>query len=165
MRIFFLTLLLAAFWKPILAQPRPRAVPHSADAADVRRADQRIVDALEEDAFESPSKVVVVYFTPKDRMPAAGHTERIRRIVQATATFYEDELARHGFSGRTLNLHRGADQTIAIMDIVGQDIDENYGKSSGRRVRNEATGVLRAAEIDPDESVLLIFCNMMDYDA
>ena len=134
---------------------------HSISAADIKLVDQRITDGRQ-NAIDSPAKVVVVYFTPKDLPPAKNHTARIRRIVQTTAEFYESELARHGFANRKMNLHRDADNKIAIIDIVGKE--HNYDKPDGRKIRDEIIPVLRRSKIDSRKSVLLMFCNLMDYD-
>ncbi|WP_404307024.1 NPCBM/NEW2 domain-containing protein [Neorhodopirellula lusitana] len=136
---------------------------HSIDAAGIKLAEQRIAGGLRSGSMDSPGGIVVVYFTPKDRPPAKDHVERIRRIVQTTASFYEDELARHGFANRKINLRRDSDGKISIIDVEGKGKD--YGKPDGQKIRDEIVPVLRKENIDPRQSVLLMFCNLMGYDA
>ncbi|TWU59992.1 NPCBM/NEW2 domain protein [Rubripirellula tenax] len=139
---------------------RPRA-----DATEIATADRRIRTSANADGVASPGQVVVVYFTPKDRTPAADHVARMRRIVNETAGFYSSELERHGFPDRTMNVLRNADGEVDVIDVVGDDADESYGKPDGGRIRDEVIPILRQRQIDPDRSVLLLFCNLMDYDA
>lgn len=170
MRRLVVLVLIACFATTLLAQgPKldsDRLVtPHGADAGQIAVARQRIADSLRQNATDSPAQVVVVYFTPKDRDPAANHTARVRRIVEEVSKFYREELTRHGFTGRNLNVLLDADGQILVTDVIGESTDENYGKSDGGRIRGEIVSVLRANDIDPDSSVLLMFCNLMDYDA
>ncbi|MDG2222817.1 MAG: NPCBM/NEW2 domain-containing protein, partial [Rubripirellula sp.] len=51
---------------------------------------------------------------------------------------------------------------VDVIDVVGQDKD--YDKPDGRRIRDEIVPVLRKRKINPERSVLLLFCNLMDYD-
>ncbi|HBJ36685.1 MAG TPA: glycosyl hydrolase [Planctomycetaceae bacterium] len=137
---------------------------HAATPLEVGISQARIEASLETDAFASPGQIVVVYFTPNDRPPAKDHTARIRRIVEAAAKFYQDELKRHGFDGRTMKVLRNPKGEVQVMDVVGQFPDRQYGKPDGPKIRDEIIPVLRQAEIDPQKSVLLMFCNLMDYD-
>ncbi|NNE00214.1 MAG: glycosyl hydrolase, partial [Pirellulaceae bacterium] len=136
----------------------------AANTAELLVARQRIADALAKDSIVSPSRVVVVYFTPRDRQPAANHTARIRRIVSETSGFYESELQRHGFDGRRMNVLRNDADQVEIITVVGRDEDKDYDKPDGQRIRQEVVAVLRQRNIDPERSVLLLFCNLMDYD-
>jgi hypothetical protein len=135
-----------------------------ADAAAIAVSEQRIARAIEQHGIPSPGQLVVVYFTANDRPPAADYVARIRRIITETAGFYESELARHGFPNRTLNVRRDDDGKVSITTVTGQREDKDYGKSSGQAVRREVVEVLRKQGVDADRSVLLMFCNMMDYD-
>lgn len=132
-----------------------------ADRDQIAAAEQRI-ESSRTNAIESPGQVVTVYFTPKGLPPAANHTARIRRIVQEAADFYGAELTRHGFADRAMSVLRDADNQIRVIDVTGRDA--NYGKPDGRKIRDEIVPVLRAAGVDPNKSVLLMFCNLMDYD-
>ncbi|EMI28571.1 Glycosyl hydrolase family 98 putative carbohydrate binding module [Rhodopirellula europaea SH398] len=140
----------------------PPAVRMQASASSVAVARKRIAQAIKTDPIESPGRVVVVYFTPRDRQPAANHTARIRRIVEETAKFYESELKRHGFPNRSMHTLRNERGQIDIIDVVGEQTD--YDKPDGQKIRDEVIPVLRQRGIDADASVLLLFCNLMDYD-
>ncbi|MGI9473533.1 MAG: NPCBM/NEW2 domain-containing protein [Rubripirellula sp.] len=139
-------------------------IAHQADADAVDLSERRIENSLKSGATDSPGRVVVAYFTPRDRAPANNHTERIRRIVEEAATFYGRELNRHGFSDRQMSVLRDDDGEVEVIDVVGKDDDKDYGKPDGRRIREETVAVLRARKIDPQKIVLLLFCNLMDYD-
>ena len=131
----------------------------SATTDDIAVARQRISSGIADGAIASPGKVIVVYFTPKGRPPAANHIERTRRIVNETASFYEDELARHGFPNRSMNVHRDADGKVAVIDVIGKETD--YDKPDGDKVREEIIPELRKRKLAPNKSVLLIICNLM----
>jgi hypothetical protein len=135
-----------------------------ATESELRLASQRIATAVEADPIASPGQVVVVYFTPVDIKPAVNHTERIRLIVAETAGFYERELTRHGFADRTMKVVRNGDGEVDVIDVVGAGQGGNYGKPDGQKIRDEVLPVLRAKGIDPGASVILLFCNLMDYD-
>ncbi len=135
-----------------------------ADSAGISMSRQRIAQAIEQHGMPSAGQLVVVYFTAKDRQPAADYVGRIRRIVNETAGFYESELARHGFPDRQLNVRRDQDGEVSIITVTGQRDDKDYGKSAGQAVRGEVVKVLRQQGVNADTSVLLMFCNMMDYD-
>lgn len=159
---FFLTGILFAI---ILAGLRVTgAAEMAADRQAIVMASERFDGAVAENAIDSPGEVVVVYFTPKDRQPAADHVARIRRIVEETASFYERELGRHGFKDRKMNVRRDAEGQVMVFDVVGANNDRDYGKPDGSKIRDEVVPVLRAKRIDADASVILLFCNLMDYD-
>ncbi|KLU07454.1 putative transmembrane protein [Rhodopirellula islandica] len=140
----------------------PAIVRMQASAPSITMARKRIGQAVKADPIDSPGRVVVVYFTPRDRPPAANHSSRIRRIVEETAGFYERELKRHGFANRSMHVLRNQRGQVDIIDVVGEETD--YDKPDGRRIREEVIPVLRQRGIDADASVLLLFCNLMDYD-
>ncbi|MCM2371210.1 NPCBM/NEW2 domain-containing protein [Aporhodopirellula aestuarii] len=136
-----------------------------ADVDELTVAAERIAESIAEGAVASTGRVTVVYFTPSDRDPALRHVERIRRIVSEAAGFYERELRRHGFDGRRMNVLRNDRGEIDIIDVVGAGQGGDYGKPDGDKIRNEIVPVLETRGIDPARSVILLFCNLMDYDA
>lgn len=155
---------LAIIGPSMLAADESGASRRSATAAQMAAAAARIDQAIRREPVDSPGQVVVVYFTPRDRPPAADHVARLGRIVDETARFYESELTRHGFAGRRLNVARDADGKVRVLDVVGEDLDQNYNGPDGQRIRQETFPALRQNGIDPDRSVLLLFCNLVDYD-
>jgi len=148
-----------AFCQPII-----HAAETAADLIAITMADERIATAVNANAIDSPGQVVVVYFTPKDRQPAAQHVSRIGRIVEASTGFYERELQRHGFKQRRMNVMRDEQGDPILVDVVGANNDKDYDKPDGRKIRDEVIPVLRSRGINPDSSVILLFCNLMDYD-
>lgn len=143
-------------------QANSGTVAVSADAESIAIARERIEEAVAVDSVPSPVQVVVVYFTPRERSPAANHTARVRRIVEEAANFYEREIERHGLGNHKMRVLRNEEGEVDIIDVVGQDKD--YDKPDGRRIRDEIVPVLRKRKINPERSVLLLFCNLMDYD-
>jgi len=141
-----------------------RQVQSQANQQEIAIANERIATAVDASSIESPGRVVVVYFTPSDRKPAADHVERIRRISEETAGFYERELQRHGFANRSMNVLRDEQGRVDLIDVVGAEKDKDYGKPDGSKIRDEVVPVLKKRGIDPEASVILLFCNLMDYD-
>ena len=138
--------------------------PAKADRESIVIAESRIRDRGDSDGIESPGQIVVAYFTPRDRKPASQHTQRIRRIVEEAGTFYRQELQRHGFPDRQMSVLRNEKGAVDIINVVGRDRDSDYDKPDGQKIRNETVAVLRQRGIDPNRIVLLLFCNLMDYD-
>ncbi len=136
----------------------------SATKNQIAEAENRIRSAVKSDSIESPARLVVVYFTPADREPAAKHVERIRLITEEAGTFYQKELIRHGFPDRKLRVLRNQAGAVDVIDVVGVDKAKDYGKPDGARIRNEVIPVLRQRDIQPDQVTILLFCNLMDYD-
>ncbi len=165
MRRILFFILLNSLVAASAAQDRAGTDRAFAAPADIQLANQKIASAIGSGSMDSPGRVVVVYFTPNDRPPAKDHVERIRRIVEETAGFYDRELARHGFADRHLRVYRNAQKQVEVIDVVGAGPDADYGKPDGNKIRQEAVAVLRTKQIDPEAAVLLIFCNLMDYNA
>lgn len=138
--------------------------PANADGDSIAIAESRICDRGDSDGIESPGQIVVAYFTPRDRKPASEHTQRISRIVEEAGSFYCRELQRHGFPNREMSVLRNENGTVDIIDVVGRGRDRDYDKPDGQKIRNETVAVLRQRGIDPSRIVLLLFCNLMDYD-
>lgn len=166
MRLFQIGFLVASCFVTscFLGLPVTGAAEMAADRQAIAMASERIAAAVAEHAIDSPGEVVVVYFTPRDRQPAEDHVARLRRIVDETTGFYERELDRHGFKDRFLNVRRDDQGQVMVLDVVGANNDRDYGKPDGRKIRDEVVPVLRARKINPDAAVILLFCNLMDYD-
>lgn len=145
-----------------MAQSKSPQASIEASDEEIGRANERIAAEVAEASIDSPGQVVVVYFTPRDRAPAANHTERIRRIVAETKGFYDQELERHGFDNRSMQVLRNDAGDVDVIDVIG--VDANYDKPDGGRIRKEVVPVLRDLGINAETSVLLIFCNLMEYD-
>ena len=139
-------------------------VPSSVDLESIERVEESIQSSLKLDSIESPAQIVVVYFTPSDRKPAKDYRARLRRIVEEGARFYETELKRHGFADRKMRFLRNDQDQVRIVNVVGEDVEKNYNKADGGRIRKEIIPALRQEGIRPNQSVLLIVCNLMNYD-
>ncbi|MCC9642869.1 NPCBM/NEW2 domain-containing protein [Rhodopirellula sp. JC740] len=162
-RLVLIFAALAAFCgTPRLVAQATADVRTQASSSAVTAARKLISQSIQTDRIDSPGRVVVVYFTPQGRLPAAKHVGRIRRIVEETAKFYESELKRHGFPNRSMHVLRDARGQVEVIDVVGHESD--YHSPDGQRIRDEVIPVLRQRGIDADASVLLLFCNLMDYD-
>lgn len=138
--------------------------PTNADGDSIAIAESRIRDRGDSDGIESPGQIVVAYFTPRDRKPASKHTQRISRIVEEAGSFFCRELQRHGFPNREMSVLRNENGTVDIINVVGRGRDRDYDKPDGQKIRNETVAVLRQCGINPSRIVLLLFCNLMDYD-
>lgn len=141
-----------------------RITPSSIDLENIEQVEATIQLSLEVDSLESPAQIVVVYFTPSDRKPAKDYLARLRRIVEEGARFYETELKRHGFADRKMRFLNNDQDQVRIIDVVGEDVAKNYQKSDGGRIREEIVPALQQEGIRPNQSVLLIVCNLMNYD-
>lgn len=115
--IRFLALItFASFCTLSLAQQTPPLTSPQAADTEVQLAAQRIASAVNAEPIDSPGQVVVVYFTPRDRNPAANHVQRIQRITEETAAFYQRELLRHGFKHRVMNVRRNDQGQVDVID-------------------------------------------------
>lgn len=135
---YFITL--AAFFLFLstdMQQVAAQSLSPQADADAIAMAAQRIQSNSDRTGIDSPGQIVVAYFTPRDRKPAANHTERIRRIVEEAANFYHRELNRHGFQERQMEVLRNSDGKVDVIDVIGMDKDEDYDKPDGQKIRNE----------------------------
>lgn len=157
-----------AIWVTIAARsetPAAKSIPTmSASKAEVAAAENRIRQAVASQAIDSPTRLVVVYFTPADRSPAKNHVERIRLITEEACRFYQNELTRHGFANRKLRVLRNESQQVDVIDVVGGGQDRDYGKPDGDRIRREVIPVLRERGIQAEQVTILLFCNLMNYD-
>jgi len=63
-----------------------------------------------------------------------------------------------------MHVYRNKDNEVEVIDVVGGAPDREYGKPDGAKIRGEVMPALRDRQLDPEKSVLLLFCNLMDYD-
>ncbi|OYP31156.1 glycosyl hydrolase [Rhodopirellula sp. MGV] len=162
MKMFFRLALCCVALSSVLCQSKLSAASPETAPSDVTIAERRIRQTVDKAAIDSAGQIVVVYFTPKGTEPAKDYVQRLRRIVDETSTFYETELEHHGFANRKMRVLRDSEGLVRIIDVVG--VNEFYDKPDGTKIRNEIVPVLREQGINPDQSVLLMFCNLMDYD-
>ncbi len=79
--------------------------------------------------------------------------------------FYADEMERHGFGRRTIRLPYDPDGNLIVHEVTGEGRHADYGKEDGQRIRKECLPVLRAAGIDADRETILIFTNLVEWNA
>jgi hypothetical protein len=106
----------------------------------------------------------LVCWRPQDRNFAAGHRDRLDRIMTDIQAFYAREMQRHGLGTRSIRLDRNAEGRLVIHEVVGHGRFADYGKSDGQRIRAECLPVLRDAGIDADRETVMIFTNLADWD-
>lgn len=135
-----------------------------ATAADAGQA-RRILDAWHAaDPEPGDRRLRVICWRTKDRDFAAGHRERLDRILTHIQAFYRSEMERHGFGPRTIRLDRDADGRLVIHEVVGEAGFADYDGDDGRRIRDECRPVLRAQGIDVDRETIMIFTNLAEWD-
>ena len=116
---------------------------------------------------EAPTKVLhVCYFTPADMEPAAGHEERIERVMRDIQTFYRKEMERHGFGPATFRLDEKPDGHLRLHLVKGAKPAAGYGyeNRSGYEIRGECAAALAKQGIAADDQTVVLFCNLSAYD-
>lgn len=79
-----------------------------------------IVEAWQKDhPHRATRQVRVLYWTPADREPYAGHRERLTRLMECTRDFYANQMESWGLGRRTVNLERDADGLVKIHLVKG----------------------------------------------
>lgn len=106
----------------------------------------------------------IVCWRPSDRDFAAGHRERLDRMLTDIQGFYAREMQRHGLGSRSIRLARDAAGGLVIHEVTGQGKFADYAKADGQRIRGECLPVLRDAGIDADRETVMIFTNLSDWD-
>ncbi|TLD72309.1 glycosyl hydrolase [Phragmitibacter flavus] len=113
-------------------------------------------------------KLHIIYWTPSDREPQPQWRERLSRVLETTADFYDKELRRQGFPVRRLPLDHQPDGLLSIHLVKGTHPYAHYSGESGNEIRKECLPVLRQAGIikslDGRDETLVIFCNMSVWD-
>ncbi len=109
-------------------------------------------------------KVHLVLWTPRDREPAPRHRVRLSTIFRDIQQFYAREMERIGFGLRTIGLDEAADGLLRVHLVRGQHDYTNYAVGSGGAIRKECLPALEAAGLNPSEELIVIFCNMSNWD-
>lgn len=140
------------------------ATPQEMITAQVPAA-RKILDSWQaENPEREERKLQIVLWTPADREPAPRHRERLSAILDDIRDFYAEEMERLGFGPRTFPLEREPDGLVKIHFVKGKGDYAKYDGDSGGEIRNECLGTLRAAGIDPEDTTVVIFCNMSVWD-
>lgn len=135
----------------------------SSPEAEAARA---ILDAWHADQPEPGERSLhIVAWRSRDRGFAPEHRARLQRIMEDIRDFYADEMERHGFGRRTIRLPEDPDGKLIVHEVTGEGSHADYGKEDGQRIRKECLPVLRAAGIDADRETILIFTNLVEWNA
>jgi hypothetical protein len=157
----------SAGWTAILP------VPESEQAARALR----IIDAYHQPRpAVAPKKLLIVYFTPADREPAADFERRLAAILEDIRGFYSDGMERLGFGAKTFTLAGDTEGKPIFHLVKGKEPESAFPRWEGRHggntgapaggdiVRNECRPILQAAGISLEHETVLIFCHLATYD-
>jgi len=140
-------------------------VPCRADTPGAEAA-RAILDSWHADQPEPGERTLhIVAWRSQDRGFAPDHGARLQRIMEDIRDFYADEMERHGFGRRTIRLAYDSGKKLIVHEVTGSGRHEDYGKPDGQKIREECLPVLRAAGIDADRETILIFTNLVEWDA
>ncbi len=109
-------------------------------------------------------KIHLVLWTPKDREPAPRYRERLSALFVDIQKFYAREMERIGFGPRTIGLDQMDDGLLRVHLVRGLKDYTNYSTPSGSAIRKECLPTLEAAGLNPAEELIVIFCNMSNWD-
>ncbi|MBI2805455.1 MAG: NPCBM/NEW2 domain-containing protein [Planctomycetes bacterium] len=125
------------------------------------REARKILDPFHSQKAErSDRKLHIVYFTPKDKKPAANWHARTQRIMEHVRDFYAEQMDRNGFGRRTIPLDYDAQKKLVVHLVIGSRPTAAYSTRSGSPIRDEAVPVLAAKGIKASRETLLIFCHL-----
>jgi hypothetical protein len=128
-------------------------------------AAREILDRWHADAAEpGDRRLQVICWRTKDREFAAGHRERLDRILTHIQGFYRAELERHGLGPRTIRLDRDAGGRLVVHEVVAPGTFADYEGRDGGRIRDECRPVLRDRGVEIDRETIMIFTNLADWD-
>ena len=131
---------------------------------DVDAARERLAAYHAADPQPAERLLHIVCWRPRDRDFAAGHRERLDRMLTDIQGFYAREMQRHGLGSRSIRLARDAEGGLVIHEVTGQGTFADYAKADGQRIRGECLPVLRDAGIDAGRETVMIFTNLSDWD-
>lgn len=131
---------------------------------DVATARERLDAYHAADPQPAERLLHIVCWRPSDRDFAAGHRERLDRMLTDIQGFYAREMQRHGLGSRSIRLARDAEGRLVIHEVTGQGRFADYAKADGQRIRDECLPVLRDAGINADRETVMIFTNLSDWD-
>ena len=104
----------------------------------------------------------VVYFSPSDREPLAGHVERLTRIMEDIQSYYREEMERNGFRASPLPLEMEGGR-IKLHYAQGALTHDKYSYASGDLVRRDIRRTLRG-RVNLEKDYVLILCGLCEED-
>lgn len=136
-------------------------------AAPVEQATaaRETLDRWHADAAEpGDRRLQVICWRTKDRAFAAGHRERLDRILTHIQGFYQAEMERHGLGPRTIRLDRDPGGRLVVHEVVAAGTFADYESRDGGRIRDECRPLLRDRGVEIDRETIMIFTNLADWD-
>jgi hypothetical protein len=126
---------------------------------------RKILDQFHDQKGEpSQRKLHIVYFTPKDKKPAADWQVRTQRIMEHVREFYAREMDRNGFGRQSIPFDYDAEKKLVVHLVTGSKQTVAYDTKSGGLIRDEATPILAAKGIKVAQETILIFCNLTTHE-
>jgi len=136
-------------------------------AIQALRVNERLSAYHRADPLPSERKLRFAYFLPNDRQPAPDYRERLTRVLDETAAFYEKQIEGYGLKAQPMALDRDSDGLLHFVIVNGSEPWTAYNSKqpfAGRKVREECEPVLRAAGIDPERETIAVFTAIMEWD-
>ncbi len=111
------------------------------------------------EAFKKPLRVV--YFCPKDVEPFDDYQARVERIMRDFQLFFEKEMARNGFQGKSLNLEM-VDERLKIHLVRSQKGTADYDYGSGNVIKQEVSAAFQRRQMRFEREHVLIICALAE---
>lgn len=151
-----------------LSVTRRELLPDEPAAQDLDRA-RGMLERWESDRPEKAGRVMrICYWSPQDREPQPEYRARLTRVMKHIQAFYLREMAAWGFPGRSIQLELAEDGLLRLHMVQGRlksdECSESDGKD-GQEIRRDCLATLREAGIDGQKEMMVIFCNLADWDA
>lgn len=125
----------------------------------------KILDAYHQGTPTSEErKLHLICWRPNDREYPADNAERMTRIMEDIREFFADEMERHGFGRRTIQLDYDDAGGLVIHHAVGSAPFADYKKPEGERVKADCWPILKEAGLNPDRETIVLFTNLSDWD-
>src|SRR5688500_16686895 len=85
-----------------------------------QQINERIAAYHSTENVRSDRKLRFVYFLPSDREPAPNYRERLTRVLEETAGFYDAQIKAHGLKARVMTLDRDEDGLLKFVTVRGK---------------------------------------------
>ena len=88
-------------------------------------------------AQDSRPVVRLIYFVPKDRTPQPDIDEKMDSQIKDVQRFYADQMAAHGFGGKTFRFETDARGKAIVHRVNGKFEDAYYREETAHKAREE----------------------------